>query len=511
MKRVLIISYYWPPTGGSGVQRWVKFAKYLPSEGWQPVVYTPENPEMLAVDHSLEAEIPAEVEVLKTHITEPYELYRRLGRLLSPFSHHEGPSSSCHPERRSYPCPLERPSSLCHPERPQGVEGSSPTGLACNGAQKEVNPINSQKKSLGQKLSMWIRGNLFIPDPRCMWIGPSVKYLKKYLAEHPVDVIVSTGPPQSMHLIARKLHLATGIPWIADFRDPWTRMFYFKHLSLSKFSEWRHGRLEKKVLDDATVVVAVSPLVQQDFQAMTDTPVELITNGYDESDFADITSAVAPEQFDAAGQFDTAGQSGATGEGVARENIGTAQTFTVVHTGLFANDGNPEILWHALAEKCAAEPGFASALRIRLAGKTDVEIIDSIVAAGLGDKLTDLGYKAHKEVVTLQQSADLLMLPLRKEPEYKATLPGKLFEYLASQKPILGIGQTDGAMAQILATTSSGVVFDWNDAASVRRYIDLCYENKLRGLPTISPHDLEQYSRRGLTRRLALLMNSLVK
>lgn len=492
MKRVLIISYYWPPTGGSGVQRWVKFAKYLPSEGWQPVVYTPENPEMLAVDHSLEAEIPAEVEILKTHITEPYELYRRLGRLFSPFSHHEGPSSSC------------------HPERPQGVEGSAQTGLACNGAQKEVNPINSQKKSLGQKLSMWIRGNLFIPDPRCMWIGPSVKYLKKYLAEHTVDVIVSTGPPQSMHLIARKLHLATGIPWIADFRDPWTKMFYFKHLSLSKFSEWRHERLEKKVLDDATVVVAVSPLVQQDFQAMTDTPVELITNGYDESDFADITSALAPEQSDAAGQFDTAGQSGATGEGVARENIGTAQTFTIVHTGLFANDGNPEILWHALAEKCAAEPGFASALRIRLAGKTDVEIIDSIVAAGLGDKLADLGYKAHKEVVALQQSADLLMLPLRKEPEYKATLPGKLFEYLAAQKPILGIGQTDGAMAQILATTSSGVVFDWDDAASVRRYIDLCYENKLRGLPTISPHDLEQYSRRGLTRRLVLLMNSLV-
>lgn len=503
MKRVLIISYYWPPTGGSGVQRWVKFAKYLPSEGWQPVVYTPENPEMLAVDHSLEAEIPAEVEVLKTHITEPYELYRRLGRLFSPFSHHEGPSSSCHPER---------PSSLCHPERPQGVEGSAQTGLACSGAQKEVNPINSQKKSLGQKLSMWIRGNLFIPDPRCMWIGPSVKYLKKYLAEHPVDVIVSTGPPQSMHLIARRLHLATGIPWIADFRDPWTKMFYFKHLSLSKFSEWRHERLEKKVLDDATVVVAVSPLVQQDFQAMTDTPVELITNGYDESDFALAGQSGIPDKASAIehDNLPTDRSEGTVGlpEVAAVEK---PQTFTVVHTGLFANDGNPEILWHALAEKCAAEPVFASALRIRLAGKTDVEIIDSIVAAGLGDKLTDLGYKAHKEVVTLQQSADLLMLPLRKEPEYKATLPGKLFEYLAARKPILGIGQTDGAMAQILATTSSGVVFDWEDAASVRRYIDLCYENKLRGLPTISPHDLEHYSRRGLTRRLALLMNSLVK
>ena len=240
MKRVLIITYYWPPTGGSGVQRWVKFAKYLPSEGWQPVIYTPENPEQLAVDHSLEAEIPEDTEIIKTHITEPYELYKRF---------------------------LKR-------------SGHSKEAV-------EVNPVNAQNKSLAQKAAMWIRGNLFRPDPRCLWIRPSVRFLKKYLEEHPVDLIVSTGPPQSMHLIGRRLAEETGLPWIADFRDPWTKIFYFKHLAMTKATERWHHRMEKKVLDDATSVVAVSPLVQQEFQAMTQTPVELITNGYDECDFPD--------------------------------------------------------------------------------------------------------------------------------------------------------------------------------------------------------------------------------
>ena len=195
MKRVLIISYYWPPSGGSGVQRWVKFSKHLPSLGWQPVVYTPENPELIAVDSSLEAEIPAEVEVVRRRIVEPYGILRAL-------------------------------------------TGSKPEGKDA-AVKGEVNPINSQKKSLVQKVSMWIRGNMFIPDPRCWWIGPSVRFLKKYLKEHPVDLIVSTGPPHSMHLIARRLSEALSLPWVADFRDPWTKMFYFKHLRLGTYACWR--------------------------------------------------------------------------------------------------------------------------------------------------------------------------------------------------------------------------------------------------------------------------------
>ena len=436
MKRVLIISYYWPPTGGSGVQRWVKFAKYLPEEGWQPVIYTPENPEQLAKDTSLEAEVPEETEVIKTHIIEPYELYKKVLR----------------------------------------KSGHSKEAV-------EVNPVNAQHKSLLQKAAMWVRGNLFRPDPRCLWIRPSVRFLKKYLAEHPVDLIVSTGPPQSMHLIGLRLARETGLPWIADFRDPWTRIFYFKHLQMTKATERWHEKMEKKVLDEASAVVAVSPLVQQEFQAMTDTPVELITNGFDECDFegSECTEAYG----------------------------GPEKNFTFTHTGLFAADGNPTVLWDVLSEKCAKDEQFRKLLKIKLIGKNDEQIIKALEDRGLKDMLEDMGYQPHSAAVQEQRTASVLILPLRKEPEYKAVLPGKLFEYLASFRPVLGIGQTDGAMAMILNETKTGKVIDWEDKEGISEYIEKCWERHLEGRLTTEGADISRFTRRSTTRQMAGLFDRL--
>ena len=436
MKRVLIISYYWPPTGGSGVQRWVKFAKYLPEEGWQPVIYTPENPEQLAKDTSLEAEVPEETEVIKTHIIEPYELYKKVLR----------------------------------------KSGHSKEAV-------EVNPVNAQHKSLPQKAAMWVRGNLFRPDPRCLWIRPSVRFLKKYLAEHPVDLIVSTGPPQSMHLIGLRLARETGLPWIADFRDPWTRIFYFKHLQMTKATERWHEKMEKKVLDEASAVVAVSPLVQQEFQAMTDTPVELITNGFDECDFegSECTEAYG----------------------------GPEKNFTITHTGLFAADGNPTVLWDVLSEKCAKDEQFRKLLKIKLIGKNDEQIIKALEDRGLKDMLEDMGYQPHSAAVQEQRTASVLILPLRKEPEYKAVLPGKLFEYLASFRPVLGIGQTDGAMAMILNETKTGKVIDWEDKEGISEYIEKCWKMHLEGRLTTEGADLSHFTRRSITRRMVQLFERL--
>ena len=436
MKRVLIISYYWPPTGGSGVQRWVKFAKYLPEEGWQPVIYTPENPEQLAVDASLEAEVPAEAEVIKTHIIEPYELYKKVLR----------------------------------------KSGHSKEAV-------EVNPVNAQNKSFLQKAAMWVRGNFFRPDPRCLWIGPSVRYLKKYLEEHPVDMIVSTGPPQSMHIIGLRLARETGLPWVADFRDPWTKIFYFKHLQMTKATERWHGKMEKKVLDEASAVVAVSPLVQQEFQAMTDTPVELITNGFDECDFP------SEKDIEAYG--------------------GPDKDFTITHTGLFAADGNPTVLWDVLAEKCQADEDFRKLLKIRLIGKTDEQIIRALEERRLKDMLEDMGYQPHQVAVQEQRSASVLILPLRKEPEYKAVLPGKLFEYLASYRPVLGIGQRDGAMAMILNETKTGRVIGWEDKEGISEYIEQCWKKHLEGRLTIEGADISRFTRRSTTRQMVGLFDRL--
>lgn len=423
MKRVLIISYYWPPTGGSGVQRWVKFCKYLPELGWSPVVYTPENPEMLAIDKSLLAEVSDKTQVIKTKIFEPYKLYRKLTGVFSK-------------------------------KQQQGAE---------------VNPINHQKKSFGQKLSMWVRGNLFIPDPRCFWIGKSFRFLVKELQKNPVDIIISTGPPHSMHLIAEKVSKKLNIPWVADFRDPWTEMFYFKHLNLSKFSLYLHRKLEKKVLDNATAIVAVSPLVKDDFERMTKTRIELITNGYDEDDF----SLYQNTKIDSNNCTVIANSDDCPVRTDSDDNLYSNKfQFRIVHTGLFAADGNPTELWKALEEICIEDNDFAMALNIRLIGKTDQAVIDSIK---LKNHLSDLGYQEHLVAIREQINASLLILPLRKEPEYKATLPGKLFEYLASKRPILGIGQKDGAMARILKETGLGVVYDWNEKDNIRNFIWDCW------------------------------------
>ncbi|MBO4446998.1 MAG: glycosyl transferase family 1 [Bacteroidales bacterium] len=433
MKRVLIISYYWPPSGGSGVQRWVKFSKYLPTEGWQPVIYTPLNPEMPARDESLLAEIPPEAEILKTRIREPYNLYKR-------------------------------------------ISGRGKTSI------KEVNLINADKKSWTKRLSLWIRGNFFVPDPHAGWIRPSVRVLCKYLKDNPVDAVVSTGPPHSMHLIARNLmrelrKQGLSCPkWIADFRDPWTRMFYFKHLELGNRALKKHYEMEKSVLDEADIVISVSPPVRDEFAAMTDTPVELITNGYDETDFPEGTVKVRPD------------------------------CFAIVHTGLFAADGNPLKLWKVLAELSHEYPEFATSLRIFTAGKTDAEIIAAITAAGLKRNLEDCGYQAHNKVVEMQRSAALLILPLRQEPEYAKVLPGKIFEYLAARRPVLGIGQEDGAAATLLASCGAGAMYEWNEEARVKDFVLTEWKRWRAGKREPLPEDVSRFSRQKLTAQLIELL-----
>ena len=450
MRRVIIISYYWPPTGGSGVQRWVKFAKYLPSLGWQPVVYTPSNPEQLAVDESLLGEIPPEVEVLKQPIREPYAIYHKL------------------------------------------VGRGSGKGAG-------VNPINAQKKNWKQKLMLWVRSNFFVPDPRAGWVRPSVGFLCRYLSEHPVDVIVTTGPPQSVHLIGRGLKRALGVPWVADFRDPWTRMFYFENLPLLPWVRRRHFKLEKSVLDEASAIISVTPRVQADFASMTSTPVHLITNGYDESDFA----AELPARNDG--------------------------KFRIVHTGLFASDGNPLELWKALAGLCSESADFASRLEIRLAGKVDPEIVEAITEAGLGAQLRLLGYLPHPESVAELRQADIILLPLRHSPEYSKVYPGKIFECMAAGPFVLGIGPTDSAAAELLASTDTGVMIDWSDgpAGIIRETEDSCvgvfadgecrYRAPFSGARTCpfpvadSEPAVSGFSRRALTVKLADLLATISK
>ena len=450
MKRVLVISYYWPPSGGSGVQRWVKFAKYLPAAGWQPVVYVPENPSYDLLDETLAAEIPPEAEVIRRPIREPYAAYRRL----------------------------------------MGKGASTDMKTLT-----EVTPISSGRKSWKQRLSLWVRGNLFVPDPRVGWVRPSVRFLKKYLKEHPVDVIVTTGPPHSMHLIGQRLHAELGTPWIPDFRDPWTKMYYLKHLGMTRRTWRRLEQMEQAVLDECSTVLAVTPAVQADFAARTKTPVAMITNGFDEADFTE-----TPDQVGGDGK-------GTVGGGTPSLHGLSGQSFTITHTGLFAADGNPLTLWKVLGEMASADPAFREKLSLRLSGKVDRAVLDAIAAAGLSDKVVNLGYVDHAAAVREQRAATVLLLPLRNDPEYKPILPGKLFEYLAARRPILGIGQEDGAMAAVLNETAAGEMCDWDNETAIRSFLTRAWET-FRDQGSVPPTDgpVERYSRRNLTHELAALL-----
>ena len=445
MKRVLIITYYWPPSGGSGVQRWLKFSKYLPQYGWQPVIYTPSNPELTLTDNTLTDEVPPEAEILKRRILEPYSIFRLFSK------------------------------------GGKKTEGSASSSTA-------VNPINAVgEKSFMMKVSLWIRANIFVPDPRCLWIRPSVTFLRKYLKKHPVDAIVTTGPPHSMHLIGLHLHKATGIRWVADFRDPWTRIFYFKHLPMTGAVRNRHLRLEKKVLRNADAVVSVTDLITGQLESVSarhtagQSRFHTIENGYDEEDFL--------------------------------ERIEPDSSFAITHTGVFSAEGNPERLWEVLGELCRDKAGFRDDLKIVLAGKTDNEIISDMEAAGLGDRIVNHGYVRHSECNALQQQARILLLPLRKEPEADGILTGKYFEYLAAGRPIVAFGPHGGALDISLEKTGAGHIFGWDEYESLRSHILELYKAYKSGGDNIEFNpdrkEISGYSRKSLAGRIASLLDLL--
>lgn len=231
-KKVLIITYYWPPAGGPGVQRWLKFVKYLPDYGIHPVVYTPENPSYPVMDESFKDDIPTTVTVIKQPIKEPYQI--------------------------------------------AGFFSKKSTQNLSSG----IIP-KTEKQSALQRIMLYVRGNYFIPDARKSWVKPSVQFLTDYLQKEGINTVITTGPPHSMHLIGLELKSQMDIKWIADFRDPWTTIGYHKQLKLTRNAMETHEALETKVLQGAHHVIVTSENTETEFSKKTERPVTVITNGYD--------------------------------------------------------------------------------------------------------------------------------------------------------------------------------------------------------------------------------------
>jgi glycosyltransferase involved in cell wall biosynthesis len=372
MKRVLIITYYWPPNGGAGVQRWLKMAKYLPKHGWQPVVYTPENPEIITPDEALAKEVPPEAEIIKRPISEPYTFYKRLtGRKADDKVH---------------------------------------LGFLNEG----------KKKSWREDLAVWVRGNAFIPDARVWWVKPSVKFLTGYLEKHPVDAIVSTGPPHSMHLIA--LGLKKRFPklrWIADWRDPWTNIDFYHQLKLTAWADRKHHRLEREVLTCADVNVAIGWTMAEEMKALGSRNTEVIGNGYDPDD-------------------------------VPSPPVPVDEEYSLVHVGNMTATRDIPRLWPVLTELCRVDAEFGKRFKLRFVGPVDHGVLASIERAGLIEKVERIGSVDHARAMHEMQRARVLLLSVNDTANAKGVLTSKVFEYLAVGRPILAFGPKDGDVARVL-------------------------------------------------------------
>ena len=423
-KKLLIITYYWPPAGGPGVQRWLKFVKYLPEFNIQPIVYIPENPTYPIIDEGLQSEVSEKAIILKNKIFEPYGLASFFGK---------------------------------------------------NKTKKISSGIipNQKKQSFLEKTLLWVRGNLFIPDARFLWVKPSVNYLKKYIEENNIDTIVTSGPPHSLHLIGLRLKKELNIKWFADFRDPWTTIGYHKALKLSSSAEKKHKELEHEVLNSADTIIVTSKTTKTEFEAITSKPIEVITNGYD-------------------------------AEKIEKQPLD--EKFTLAHIGSFLSERNPRILWQALQELVIENADFKNDFRLKLIGATSQEVLDTIASFQLNDYVQNLGYVSHQEAIEHQRKSQVLLLIEINSSDTKSIIPGKLFEYMVSERPIIAIGPEGSDFAEIITATNTGVFFTYDEKEKLKALLLKYYQEYQNQNLKVHAVGLQQYSRKSLTEQLSKLV-----
>jgi len=413
------------------VQRWLKLVKYLRNYNWEPIVYTPLNPEYPEIDSTFIKDIPQGIKIIRQPIWEPYSYYKKL----------------------------------------VGLKKEDKIGAGFLTENKKI--------GFAEKLSVWLRGNLFIPDARKFWIKPSIKYLTEYLAREPVDAIISTGPPHSMHLIALGVKTNTGIPWLADFCDPWTSIDFYNQLRLTKLADKKHHFLEKQVLQNADAITPVTQTMSEEFNTLFPRKYEVVTNGFDETDI----TPLLPEMLD--------------------------RKFSLAHVGSLVPSRNPRILWETLALMVDEDSKFASDLEIKLVGKVDLSVLQSINELGLSAYLRKINYLPHDEALVEAMRSQVLLLLINRTPNAKGILTGKLFEYLAVQRPILCLGPVDGDASFILEETQSGKICDYEDKETLKKYINDYYKQFINKQLSTSNIGLYKFSWRHLAGEIVQILNSL--
>lgn len=418
--KALIITYYWPPAGGSGVQRWLKFVKYLQNFDIEPIVYTVDDANYPKEDISLIDEIPKGIKILKQPIWEPTDV-------------------------------------LFWKKK------------------------NQQKKDISNSTNSgvlsFIRGNFFIPDPKIFWVKKSINFLNSYLEEHKVDVIISTGPPHSMHLIAKEISKKNNIKWIADFRDPWSDLYYNNALKQLSFAKKKNKKLENAVLKQADCILTVSNTLEKEF-AKKAKRVEVITNGFDD-------------------------------EVLLKKSEKLDVKFTISYIGLLPKQSNPIILFKALQKLCNENADFKRDLQLNFIGDISIEVKKEIELHNLIDNSQCKGYVAHHKAIAYQKRAQVLLLLIPNVKKSEGILTGKLFEYLTAKRPILAIGPEKGDLAEILETTNSGIVFSFENQKKLELEIQNLYQNYKQGNLIVNSKNIAQFHRKELTKKLSNIIKTL--
>ena len=434
LPRVLVVTYYFPPAGGPGVQRTLKTVKYLRDAGFEPVVLTVEEAASPSRDASLGGDVPDGVEVIRTKAPDPFALYGRLvGR--------------------------------------RGAD-AVPTGTVGGGG-------------VGARLALWTRANVFLPDARVGWV-PYAKHVgRRVLGEgqrdaRPFAAVVTSGPPHSVHLVGRRLQ-RTGVPWVADFRDPWTGINFYDDLPMTGAARAVDRWLERRVLRGADAVTTVSPTWARLLEAkggLEPSAVTVVHNGVDEADLG-----------------------AAEGEAVRDD------AFVLAHVGSLYATRNPTAVWEAVRRLRGA--GEAEGLAIRLVGRTDPAVVAAAEATGAPVEV--VSYVTHAEAVREQARAAVLLLSIEPFAADRGMITGKLYEYLASGRPVLGVGPADGDAAGLLTQTGAGRMHDRDDIEGVADALRQQYAAWEAGRPDAGAawEAVAPYTRRAQTARLADVIRGL--
>lgn len=420
MKKLLLISYYWPPAGGPACQRILSFARYLPEYNWKVVVLTVSNGDYPVRDESLKNIIPPDCPVYKTITREPFSLYRKF----------------------------------------LGLKKEEKIPVAV---------LAQQNCNWKKQFANWIRLNLFVPDARKGWIKHAVKKGKEIVEHEKPDLILSSSPPPSVHLIAEQLAEFAQVPWVTDFRDPWTRIHYYQK-NRNSFTEFLDLQLEKRILRNCSGIVSASKGFAELLSIPSQKKYRVITNGYDEPDFPE-EKKISP-------------------------------FFRIVHTGSLSPNRFDQKIFLILKELIDRKEIPSEKLEIILIGKIDENIHRKITAFLPVNIIKFKPFAAHNQALQVMQNAELLLLFTENIPGYKGHLPAKMFEYLFTGNFIIGTGDSDSEAAEILSETGHGMIS--NDLNKISGKIKELFELwEKKEYPVLSLEQTEKYTRKNLSARLA--------